>query len=57
MKFSMGILGRILIVSLIVGWAIGFFVFHLGREIHMLLLMAMTALSVAINEKDSYVNK
>ncbi len=57
MKYSMGILGSILIVSLIVGWAVGFFVFGLGKEIHMLLLMAITALSVAINKRDSYINK
>ena len=38
----------LLAIVLLAGWAIGFFVFHAGNGIHLLLAMAMLAILVNI---------
>ena len=34
----------IIAVVLTIGWAVGFFVFHMGNAVHVLILLAITAL-------------
>ena len=34
----------VIIVVLLIGWVVGFWVFHTGNEIHVLLLLAITVL-------------
>ncbi len=46
------LLKYIILISLFIGWAFGYFCFSLGKEIHLLLGMAVIASSVIITTKD-----
>ena len=44
----MGNLLYIVAVVLVIGWAVGFFVFHLGWLIHVLLVIAIIAILLRV---------
>jgi hypothetical protein len=48
----MFIVNYILTAILGMGWAIGFFGFHPGREVHILLVLAMVTASAVFNRKE-----
>jgi hypothetical protein len=46
--FTMGNLLYLLAVILIIGWAVGFFAFHVGGIIHILLVIALIAVILRV---------
>ena len=42
---------------LIIWWAVGYFNFHVGKEIHLLLILALIALSVIVMGNDRQFSK
>jgi predicted lipid-binding transport protein (Tim44 family) len=47
-KFIMGSILYVLAVILIIGWLVGFFAFHAGGVIHILLVIAVIAIVVRL---------
>ena len=53
----MTILKYLIVIALLSGWAVGYFGFQTGKEIHLLLGMALISLSVIIIGEDGFLYK